>query len=175
MSNIISVQGLDVGIVAIARSSLVEGASKVGDLINGYAIALCSVFDVRDTNGQLVSKWYDLSGKDAKGIKAERNEFNKAMIARGYTSGVDKDGNPKASATVNTYWQRVKEASGYVPKGRVTGGTDVDSKTATELKTIINRILKAQEDGQVNHADEIVDSLKESFEILTGESFNAGK
>jgi hypothetical protein len=63
----------------------------------------------------------------------------------------------------------VKEASGYVPKGRVTGGTDVDAKTVTELKTIINRIFKAEEDGQDPLASQFKGQLMEIFEGLGGD------
>jgi hypothetical protein len=97
------------------------------------------------------------------------------MIARGHTDGFDKDGNPKASATVDTYWSRVKTASGYVPKGRVSGGTDVDAKTAAELKTMINRILNAEEEGKDVHASVILESLKSAYFVLVGEDFDADK
>jgi hypothetical protein len=86
------------------------------------------------------------------------------MITRGF---VKPDGKP--SATVDTYWMRVKEASGYVPKGRVTGGTDVDAKTVTELKTIINRIFKAEEEGQDPLASQFKGQLMEIFEGLGGD------
>ena len=170
MSNVINAQAPNYSILDNARGALVEGATKTGDLIKGYAKVLCEVFDVRAENGQLVTCWFDLVGKDKKGIKEERVRFAAAMVARGH---VKADGKP--SPTVDTYWQRVKEASGYVPKGRVTGGTDVDAKTAAELKTIINRILKGQEDGQSNHADTILETLKDAFVTLTGETFDADK
>jgi hypothetical protein len=143
---------------------LVEGVSKTGDLIQGYADVLCQVFDRKDANGNTLEKWFNLVGADKKGIKVRRASFVQRMIARGY---VKPDGKP--SATVDTYWQRVKEASGYVPKGRVTGGTDVDSKTVTELKTIINRIFKAEEDGQDPLASQFKGQLMEVFEGLGGD------
>jgi hypothetical protein len=175
MSNVITVGEVDSSILDQAESALVEGVSKTGELIQRYAMALCEVFDVRAENGQLVSKWYELRGKDAKGIKARRASFVQKMIARGHTNGFDKDGNPKASATVDTYWARVKAASGYVPNGKVTGSTDVDTKTATELKTMINRILKSEENGEECHASTILESLKSAYFVLTGEAFNADK
>jgi hypothetical protein len=155
---------IDTGILTIARNALVEGVSKTGDVIQGYADVLCEVFDRKDTNGNIIAKWYELTGKEKKGIKAERAEFVTAMIARGFVKG---DGKP--SATVDTYWQRVKEASGYVPKGRVSGGTDVDSKTLAELKTMINRILKAEEDGQEPMASMFKGNLMEIFEGMGGD------
>jgi hypothetical protein len=175
MSNVITVGEIDSSILDQAESALVEGVSKTGELIHVYAMALCEVFDVRGTNGQLVSKWYELRGKDAKGIKARRASFVKKMIARGHTNGVDKDGNPKASATVDTYWARVKAASGYMPNGKVSGSPDVDAKTGAELKTMINRILNAEEAGQDCHASVILESLKSAYFVLVGESFDAGK
>ena len=110
------------------------------------------------------SKVLALIGKEKKGIKTERALFVQKMIAKGF---VKPDGKP--SATVDTYWMRVKEASGYVPKGRVTGGTDVDAKTVTELKTIINRIFKAEEEGQDPLASQFKGQLMEIFEGLGGD------
>jgi len=169
MSQVITVGQYDQSILDQAEIALVDGVSKTGDLIKGYSNALDQVFDVKDSNGRIITKWYDLKGKDKKGIKARRASFVQRMIAKGYTKGVDKDGNPKASATVDTYWQRVKEASGYVPKGRVSGGTDVDSKTVAELKTMINRILKAEEDGQDPEASQYKSALMEVYEGLGGD------
>ena len=102
-----------------AEIALVDQVGKTGDLIQGYADVLCQVFDRVDANGNTLEKWFNLVGAEKKGIKARRASFVQRMIARGY---VKADGKP--SATVDVYWQRVKEASGYVPKGRVTGGTD---------------------------------------------------
>jgi hypothetical protein len=175
MTNVIATQAFDASILDIAEAALVDGVASTGELIQGYADALSAVFNVKDANGGIVEFWFNLRGKDAKGIKARRASFVQRMIARGYTKGVDKEGNPKASATVDTYWMRVKEASGYVPKGRITGGTDVDSKTAAELKTMINRILNAEEEGQDVHSSMILESLKSAYFVLVGEDFDAGK
>jgi hypothetical protein len=174
MTNVISTT-IDQSILDAAEAALVEGVSKTGELIQGYANALCEVFDVRAENGQLVTRWFELRGKDAKGIKARRASFVQRMIARGHVDGVDKEGNPKASATVDTYWARVKAASGYVANGKVKGGTDVDAKTAAELKTMINRILNAEEEGKDCHASVILQSLKSAYFVLVGEEFDANK
>ena len=147
-----------------AEIALVEGVSKTGDLIQGYADILCEVFDRKDANGNTLEKWFNLVGADKKGIKARRASFVQRMIARGY---VKPDGKP--SATVDVYWQRVKEASGYMPKGRVSGGTDVDSKTLAELKTMINRILKSEEDGQDCNASQWKRELMQVFEGMGGD------
>ena len=162
-------------ILDITEAALVDGATKTGELIQAYADAMCQVFDVRGTNGELVCKWYGLRGKDAKGVKARRASFVQRMIARGHVDGVDKEGNPKASATVDTYWARVKAASGYVPRGRVSGTLDVDAKTMAELKTIINRILKAEEAGESPIASNFREQLTEIFEELGGDKGTLGK
>jgi hypothetical protein len=155
---------LDSDPLETSRNALVEGASSTGQLIANYAQAMCMRFNIVDASNNLIAPWYSLIGKEKKGVKAERALFVQKMIARGF---VKPDGKP--SATVDTYWQRVKEESGYVPKGRVTGGTDVDSKTVTELKTIINRIFKAEEDGQDPLASQFKGQLMEIFEGLGGD------
>lgn len=171
MTTVIQTQAIDTGILDQAEIALVDGVSKTGDLIQNYADALCQVFNRRDTEGQTLEAWYNLVGAERKGIKARRDSFVQRMIARGH---VKPDGKP--TATVDTYWQRVKIASGYVPNGKVSGGTnDVDAKTATELKTMINRILKSEEDGKVCHASTILEALKEAYVVLTGEAYNANK
>ena len=169
MTTVIQTPAIDTGILTIARTALVEGVSKTGDLIQSYATVLCEVFDRKDTNGMVIAHWFDLVGAEKKGIKAERALFVQAMIERGH---VKADGKP--SATVDVYWQRVKEASGYVPKGRVSGGTDVDSKTLAELKTMINRILKSEEDGKDCNASMFKGNLMEVFEGMGGDVDNLG-
>lgn len=170
MTTVIQTQGFDQSILDNARNALVNEVSKTGEVIQGYADVLCQVFNRKDTQGNTIEHWFNLVGKDKKGVKEERARFVTAMIARGF---VKPDGKP--TATVDTYWQRVKEASGYVPKGRVSGGTDVDSKTLAELKTMINRIYKADEDGiECNAADFLV-NLKDVFEGMGGDVMDLGK
>jgi len=168
MSTVINTT-IDSSILDIARNSLVDGVSKTGDLIQGYADVLCKVFNTKNMAGETIEHWFNLVGKDKKGIKEERARFVTAMMARGH---VKPDGKP--TATVDTYWMRVKEASGYVPKGRVTGGTDVDSKTLAELKTMINRILKSEEDGKDCNASMFKGNLMEIFEGMGGDVDNLG-
>ncbi len=163
-TQVITVGEYDQSILDHAEIALVDQVGKTGDLIQGYADVLCQVFDRKDANGNTLEKWFNLVGADKKGIKARRASFVQRMIARGY---VKADGKP--SATVDVYWQRVKEASGYVPKGRVTGGTDVDSKTLAELKTMINRILKSEEDGQDCNASQWKRELMQVFEGMGGD------
>ena len=172
---VISTPSFDHSILDITEAALVEGATKTGELIQAFADAMSEVFDVRHIDGTIHTQWFELRGKDAKGVKARRDSFVQRMIARGHTDGFDKEGNPKASATVDTYWARVKAASGYTPKGKVSGTNDVDAKTAAELKTMINRILNAEEDGKDCHASTILESLKNAYFVLVGEAFDAGK
>ena len=164
MTAIINISAVDTGILDQAEIALVDGVGKTGELIQGYANVLCEVFDRKDSMGNTIEKWFNLVGAEKKGIKARRASFVQRMINRGF---VKPDGKP--SATVDVYWQRVKEASGYVPKGRVTGGNDVDSKTLAELKTMINRILKAEEDGKEPNASMFKGNLMEIFEGMGGD------
>ena len=153
-----------------AEIDFVDGVSKTGELLQAYADVLCEVFDRKDTEGNTIEKWFNLVGKEKKGINERKASFVQRMINRGYTKGFDKNGNLKASGTVDVYWQRVKEASGYVTKGnRVSGGTDVDSKTLTELKTMINRILKSEEEGKDSTASMFKGQLMEVFEGMGGD------
>jgi len=167
MTNVISTQAIEIidsSILDKAEIALVDGVAKTGELIQTYADALCAVFNLRDINGNVIAPWYTLTGKDKKGIKARRASFVQRMILRGH---VKPDGKP--TATVDTYWARVKEASGYVAKGKVSGGTDVDSKTLAELKTMINRILKSEEDGQDCNASMFKSNLMDVFEGMGGD------
>ena len=164
-----AIEIIDSSILDKAEIALVDGVAKTGELIQTYANALCAVFDVKDLNGNVIAPWYTLTGKDKKGVKARRASFVQRMIARGH---VKADGKP--TATVDTYWARVKEASGYVPKGKVSGGSDTDSKTVAELKTMINRILKSEEDGQECNASQWKRELIEIFEGLGGDADNLG-
>jgi hypothetical protein len=159
-TTIISTTAIDSGIVAGARRNLVKAAKGTGEVIQGYADALCMAYNVRalDT-GAALTPWYELRGKDAKGIKAER-----ALFVTDMTEANFKDG------TIKVYWQRVKEASGYVTAGnRVKGASDTDGKTMAELKTIINRIFKAEESGEDCKASDVKGMLMEAFEALGGD------
>jgi hypothetical protein len=151
---------IDSGIVASARRNLVKAAKGTGEVIQGYADALCMTFNVRALEtGAPITPWYELKGKDKKGIKAERDLFVTDMTEAGFGKG-----------TVDVYWQRVKEASGYVTAGnRVKGATDTDSKTVADLKTLINRIFKAEETGEDCKASEHKGALMDIFEALGGE------
>ena len=174
---IVSSPAVDTGILSIAREALVEGVTKTGAVIDNYSSAISQVFDRRDTEGNVIEKWFKLDGKEAKGIKAERALFANTLMDRDpkFIKSTDVDGKRTPTATVDTYWQRVKIASGYVPSGKLKGSNDVDAKTASELKTMINRIIGAEEAGQDCHASTILKALKEQYVVLTGEAYNANK
>ena len=174
---IVSSPAIDTGILSIARNALVEGVTKTGVVIDNYSSAIASVFDRKDTNGKIIAKWFDLDGKDKKGITAEKGLFANTLMDRDakFIKSTDADGKRTPTATVDTYWMRVKVASGYIPKGKLKGANDVDTKTATELKTMINRILGAEEAGQECHSSTILENLKNSYFVLTGEAYNANK
>jgi hypothetical protein len=159
-NTVITTTAIDSGIVAAARRNLVKAAKGTGEVIQGYADALCLAFNVRALEtGAPITPWYELKGKDKKGVKAERELFVADMTEAGFNDG-----------TVKVYWQRVKEASGYVTAGnRVKGASDTDGKTLAELRTIINRIFKAEESGEDCKASEHKGTLMEVFEALGGE------
>jgi hypothetical protein len=177
MTNVIITPTIDQSILDTARAALVGEVTKTGDLIASYAKVLCEVFNRKDTEGKTIAAWFDLKGKEARGVKEERAKFVNAMMDKSpkFIKSTKPDGTRVHTATVDTYWARVKEASGYVPSGKVSGSTDIDEKTAAELRTMINRILKAEADGEDFHASTILDMLKESHVILTGKSFDADK
>jgi hypothetical protein len=160
MTNEVITAAIDSGIVASARRNLVKAAKGTGEVIQGYADALCMTFNVRALEtGTTVTPWFELKGKDKKGVKAERDLFVTDMTEAGFGKG-----------TIDVYWQRVKEASGYVTAGnRVKGASDTDGKTLAELKTIINRIFKAEESGEDCKSSEHKGALMDIFEALGGE------
>lgn len=153
MENAINITpSLAEGITALdaARTNLVKAAKGTKDVIQAYADAITTAFG---------ANWFNLTGKDKKGIKAEREKFIAAMAERDL---------PKATATV--YWQRVKEAAGYVTAGnRVKGAGGVDQKNLDDLKTIINRIFKAEENGEETAWSDEKAVLMDVYDRMGGE------
>jgi len=153
------------GSVIRARELLVNGLGKTGELIEGYANALTAEFG---------AAWYELIGVDAKGIKAERKLFNEKMgevvDAKGKPRFLTADGKP--TATLNTYWQRVKEAAGYQTAESVSGSTSNSDRNLADLKTIINRILADEENG-VNQSWS--DSKRSLMDIFAAHGGDIGK
>lgn len=143
--------------VVEARHKLVKVARSTGEVIKGYADAL-GFFDIQDTNGN-TTKWFELKGKAKQGIKAERTAFVAEMTEAGYGKG-----------TIDVYWQRIKEASGYQTTGnRVKGSLSTDDKNQAELKTILNRIFKAEESGEDTVSSDYKGQLMDIFEALGGD------
>jgi hypothetical protein len=162
-NTVINVGGDEHSQVVTARHALIGGLRNTGKFIQDYAEALEMAFNVFNTDGT-VTKWYDLKGKDKKGIKAEREAFKAEIIEAGYGKG-----------TVDVYWQRTKEASGYVPTGnRVTGSETTDTKNKADLMTIINRIFKAEESGEECDSLEFKRELMDIYEGLGGDMDKLG-
>ena len=110
-----------------ARNAVVDVAGKTGEVLATYAKTLNDVFGLG---------WYGFKGKEAKGIKAERVKFVDAFKAKGFEQ-----------VTIDVYWSRVKDAAGRVKtQNRVSGATDPAAACLSDLKTIINRIFKMEED-----------------------------
>lgn len=160
MSQIINASPADLGALVKARRAVVKVARSTGEVIQGYADVLCATFNVQElATGRTLTPWYELKGKDARAVKDERAAFVADMTDAGYGKG-----------TIDVYWQRIKEASGYVTAGnRVKGATDTDGKTLAELKTIINRIFKAEEAGEECKASDHKRALMDVYEALGGE------
>jgi hypothetical protein len=147
-----------------ARSKVIATASKTGEVLKGYASALCSAFNVVDpVSGDKITPWYDLKGKAKAGVKVEHARFIADMEDRKFDRG-----------TIDNYWKRVKEFSGRPKSIKVTGSNSVDEKTKSDLKTLINRIFKAEEDGQECQASDFKGALIEVYQGLGGEVDNLG-
>jgi hypothetical protein len=147
--------------LAETRKSLIAGIGKIGDLISAYGVDLAKQFDLKDSDGKVTTKWFDCKGKLAKGVKAERALFKADMVEAGYSV-----------STVDVYWQRVKESDGYVTAGNSVKGQDtIDSKTFSELKTMLNRILGADADTEGCEKSQNVKALLlMAFEGMGGDS-----
>ena len=143
------------------RSAMVNGVSKIGEVIQGYADGISQAFDLVDNEGNVTTKWYDLQGVLNKPVKAERKLFVDAMEKRGYEAD-----------TINTYWARVKKAAGHVPTGnRASATADTDAKTLSELKTILNRIFNDETDCKAQHVKGI---LIDAFVQMGGDAMKLG-
>ena len=120
-----------------AEDALVNGVAKTGELITNYAMGLNQAFNLVGADGKVTTPWWELKGKLATGIKARRAKFVEKFQARGFEK-----------ATIDVYWSRVKDAAGRVKvSNRVEGSTDQASLNMEDLKRLINRIFKMEEDG----------------------------
>lgn len=151
-----------------ARTALAECVgdieNKTGALIKGYASALCSTFNLIGNDGSVTTPWFDLKGKLAAPVKAERAKFVEAFEARGLAKG-----------TVDVYWQRVKIASGKAyTQNRVQGSTDPEALCLADLKTLINRIFKMEEDGVETDWSDVKASLMNVYSEMGGDTDKLG-
>jgi len=158
MENQIQVINAPATILDKSRENLVNGAKKTGELIGAYAGTMCEVFNLVDSSGTVITPWYDLTGKAKAGVNIEYAKFIAAFEVKGFTK-----------ETIRVYWQRVKEASGKTKAGNiVSGSTSTDQKTQDDLRTLINRIFKAEENGEECKASEFKGELIAVFEALGG-------
>ncbi len=166
-SAVLVVTGVDENPLAYLDSildRLVEGASSTGDIIDDFATELCRIFN----KGLLA--WYDLKGKDAKPV----NEYRTKFVER--FEGVKKpDGSRKfETPTINSYWLRVKKASGKVTQAKVISEIiNVRKLTLEGLMTTIRRVEKAEADDKNKFIDfhlvsDELDLLKDMFVRLGG-------
>jgi hypothetical protein len=140
-----------------ARNAIVANAVNTGELIGTYADAMQDTFDMKLENGEIV-KWFNLKGKQKSGVKAEYTLFVEALKSAGL------EGNKYV------YWQRVKEASGYITAGNtVKASLSIDAKNLADLKTILGRILNNESDDDAELSNEAKSHLTEAFAILGGD------
>ena len=140
-----------------ARNAIVANAVNTGELIGNYSNVMQETFDMKLENGEVV-KWFNLKGKAKVGVKAEYALFVEAL------KSADLEGNKYV------YWQRVKEASGYQTAGnKASANTTIDAKTMTELKTMLNRILNAEDDEGCEKSNDVKGLLMQAFEEMGGD------
>lgn len=146
------------------REAFVSGIAKTGELLTNYANALNQAFDLTDNQGLVTTKWFELKGKLAAPVKAEREKCKALFAAR----GIDTD-------SFNVYWGRIKDASGRVKtQNRVAGGNDPEALNLSDLKTIINRIFKMEEDGKDSDWSDHKAALMDVYESMGGDSNKLG-
>jgi hypothetical protein len=141
-----------------ARNAIVANAVNTGELIGTYAKAMGETFDMKLENGEIV-KWFNLKGKAKAGVKAEYNLFVEALKSAGL------EGNKYV------YWQRVKEADGYVTAGNTVKATlTIDARNLADLKTILGRIINNESDDDEGcyKSQKAKADLVMAFEILGG-------
>lgn len=151
--------------VGKAFDAWVKQEGKTGEIITQTASAMCLAYDVIDMDtGARVTPWYELKGK----LKGEVSEARKLFAAKFEAIG-------KSEGWIKVNWQRIKEASGYVTAGnRATGGQTVDALNLQNLKTILNRIFKSEEEGTESAWSDVKGELMEVFEQMGGEIGDLG-
>jgi 3-oxoacyl-(acyl-carrier-protein) synthase len=147
------------------RHALVKSAKEGGIKISDYANMMCTAFNQVDSSGTVITPWYEHKGKARAGVKLEHEAFKTEMGNAGFDRG-----------TIDVYWQRVKIASGYQTSGmRAKGNQSVDDMNQRDLKTIINRIFKAEEEGkECEFSSQVKGLLMDAFEGLGGDVSTLG-
>ena len=146
-------------------AKLVNNASSTGDVIAEFARELCKQFDKSNV------KWFDLKGKEAKPV----NEYRTKFVEK-FEEIKNPDGSNKfETATITSYWARVKTASGKVSQAKVSGDIiNVRALTLNELMTMLRRVQKAEGDDRNKFIDfalvaDEYDLLVDVFTRLCGE------
>jgi len=145
--------------LVLARSALTESASSDKLGVANYAMAINEIFG---------KHWYE-NEACRKGVKVERELFKRAMAEKGHDEKIER-----------VYWQRVKVSAGYQTSGmKVKGSETLDQKTMKELKTIINRIIAAEDsDDGVAESGQLScnakGSLMDIFVKLGGDKLTLG-
>ena len=140
-----------------ARNAIVKNGVKTGELLKNYSVAMDNAFDMTLANGEVV-KWFNLTGKQKSGVKAEYKKFESALEENGL------------AGNKYVYWQRVKELSGYVTAGnRANASKTVDERNLADFRTIINRIVEDTNGGGESKSAEILEDIRYCFTFLGGD------
>jgi len=147
----------------------VDNASSTGDVIDEFAIELCKQFNKDGI------AWYDLKGKHSKPVNEYRTKFVETFEK---PMKLDKKTNKLvrkfSDAVINSYWGRVKVASGKVVQAKVVGDIiNVRKLTLDDLMTAIRRVEKAEGDANNKYIDfalvsDELDLMKDMFVRLGG-------
>ena len=147
----------------------VDNASSTGDVIHEFAIELCKQFNKDGI------AWYDLKGKHSKPVNEYRTKFVETFEK---PMKLDKKTNKLvrkfSDAVINSYWGRVKVASGKVVQAKVVGDIiNVRKLTLDDLMTAIRRVEKAEGDANNKYIDfalvsDELDLMKDMFVRLGG-------
>jgi hypothetical protein len=147
----------------------VDNASSTGDVIDEFATELCKQFNKDGI------AWYDLKGKHSKPVNEYRTKFVETFEK---PMKLDKKTNKLvrkfSDAVINSYWGRVKVASGKVVQAKVVGDIiNVRKLTLDDLMTAIRRVEKAEGDANNKYIDfalvsDELDLMKDMFVRLGG-------
>ena len=147
----------------------VDNASSTGDVIDEFATELCKQFNKDGI------AWYDLKGKHSKPVNEYRTKFVETFEK---PMKIDKKTNKLvrkfSDAVINSYWGRVKIASGKVVQAKVMNDIiNVRKLTLDDLITAIRRVEKAEGDANNKYIDfalvsDELDLMKDMFVRLGG-------